>query len=100
MSKLDIAISYHLPPSEAQKRIQNLLTGLKNKYADNISDLQEEWKGGICRFSFSAMGFSVSGEILVLSEEVRITGILPWTLTVLKSKIETMIREQAEKLLA
>lgn len=100
MAKLNMAISHCLTQDEAVKRIKTLLGEVKNEFADKISNLREEWNGNTGKFSFSAMGFSVSGTLTVKPSEVELSGNLPFAASFFKGEIESTIRERAETLLA
>lgn len=95
-----MTVSHRLTQDEATKRIKTLLSEVKNRFADKISDLREEWNGNTGTFSFSAMGFSVSGTLTVKSSEVELSGTLPFAAMFFKGKIESTIREQARTKLA
>ena len=100
MAKLNMAVPHRLTPDEALRRIKTLLGEVKNQFADKISDLREEWSGNTGKFSFSAMGFSVSGTLTVKPSEVELCGNFPFAAMFFKGKIESTIRERAETLLA
>jgi hypothetical protein len=100
MPKLNMTVQHRLPQDEAVKRIRGLLESVKTKFSDKVSDVHEEWNGNTGTFSFSALGFPVSGVLTVTPSEVEISGDLPLLAAVYKSKIESTIREQAESLLA
>ena len=65
MAKLNIVISHRLTEDEAVRRIKKLLGEVKTQFADKISNLCEEWDGNAGVFSFSAVGFFVSGTLIV-----------------------------------
>lgn len=100
MAKLNMAVSHRLAQDEAVTRVKTLLGEVKKQFADKITDLHEEWDGNTGKFSFSAMGFSVSGTLTVKSSEVELSGNLPFAASFFKGKIESTIRERAETLLA
>jgi len=100
MPKLDIVVSHKLSREEATARIEGLLGRLKEEYRDTIKNLNENWENNSCLFSFSVMGSAVSGTLDILSDEVYMTGDLPFAASLFKGKIETMIREKATELLA
>ena len=100
MSKLNITVPHKLSQDEALRRIKTLLGEIKTQFADKIKDMNEQWNGNTGTFSFSAMGFSVSGKLVVNSNEVELSGNLPFAAIFLKGKIELTIRERAESLLA
>ncbi len=95
-----MAIPHHLTQGEALKRVKTLLGEVKSQFADKISDLREEWNGNTGKFSFSAMGLSVSGTLTVNHREMELSGDLPFAASFFGEKIESMIRERAETLLA
>ncbi|MDO8504945.1 MAG: polyhydroxyalkanoic acid system family protein, partial [Candidatus Liptonbacteria bacterium] len=61
---------------------------------------REEWNGNLNRFSFSAMGFSVSGTITVKQSTAELSVTLPVALLLCKGRIEDTIRERAEAMFA
>jgi len=90
---------HKLSQKEALSRIQSLLGDMKKKHGDKINDLQESWSGSVGRFSFKAMGFSVSGTLEVTASEVKLNGQLPFAASFFKGQIESAISEHADKLL-
>jgi len=97
---MEIAIPHRLMYDEALQRIKGLLGEVKTDFADKISDLNERWTGNTCVFSFRAMGFAVSGTLVVDASEVKLSGILPLAASFFRGKIESIIRERANNLLA
>lgn len=100
MPTLKVNIPHRLREEEALRRIKDLLGEVKNQFADKISDLREEWNGNAGIFSFSAMGLPVSGMLTVRGDEVELSGELPFVASFFKGKIERIVRERAESLLA
>ncbi len=99
MPKMAMTIPHTLGTEEALKRIQGMLEELKREHGDRVTDLREDWKGERGEFSLKAMGFSVSGALEVLAAEVRVSGELPWSAKPFQGRIESLIRERAERLL-
>ena len=100
MANMDVTIPHQLSKEDALKRIQNLMAETKNEYGDKITNLKENWEGDSGSFSFSAMGFNVSGELLVNESEVEFKGTVPVALSFFKSSIEKIVRDKAEGLLS
>ena len=100
MAKLNMIFPHELSQEEALKRAHGLLEQVKNDFADQVTNLTEKWEENICRFSFSVKGFSISGTLTVKPSEVELSGDLPWLASLFKEKIESVIREEAEKVLA
>jgi putative polyhydroxyalkanoic acid system protein len=100
MPNIKVAVPHSLTAQEAVHRIQNLVSGIKAKFADKVSDVKEQWSGNNADFSFKAMGFDIAGKVEVDDREVRIESSLPFAATPFKSRIESTIREKAAELLA
>lgn len=99
MTQLHMVIGHNLEYVEALKRIKRLLKELKAKHGGNIGNVRESWKQGIGFFSFSAKGMSMRGVIVVSEDSVTIAGDLPWQAGIFRKQIESVIRQQARKLL-
>lgn len=100
MASIEMSIPHKLSQQEARRRIQELLPKMKSDYADQIKDLQEEWNDNTGRFSFSIMGFAVSGTLTVNESTVDLDGNLPFAAAFFKGKIKSVIQEKAEQILA
>ncbi len=87
MPRMKIVIRHHLPQSEALRRIRDHLGGLKRQFADRMQDLREYWRGNVCKFSLSIMGFAVSGTLTVGSTHVALQGNLPLVLIPFRAKL-------------
>jgi len=98
--KMAMVVPHTLGTEEALKRIQGMMEELKREHGDRVTDLREQWRGERGEFSLKAMGFAVSGSLDVLPAEVRIAGELPWSAKPFQGRIEGLIRERAERLLA
>lgn len=100
MPGFHVSVAHNLTQEEAVRRMQNLLRDVKAEFADKIGDLREVWDGHIGTFRFSAMGMPVDGILTVNPEQVDIAGNLPFAAMFFRERIESLIRERAEALLA
>ena len=100
MPSLEISIPHKLTKEEARRRIQELLPKMKKDYGDQIKDLHEEWSDNTGSFSFSVMGFAVSGTLTVNDSSVDLDGNLPFAAAFFKGKIKSVIEEKAQQVLA
>lgn len=100
MPSLEISIPHKLTKEEARRRIQELLPKMKKDYGDQIKDLHEEWANDTGVFSFSVMGFAVSGTLTVNDSSVDLDGNLPFAAAFFKGKIKSVIEEKAQQVLA
>lgn len=100
MASLEMSIPHKLTREEARRRIQELLPKMKTDYGDQIKDLQEEWNGDTGLFSFSVMGFPVSGTLTINDASLDLDGTLPFAAAFFKGKIKSVIESKAQELLA
>lgn len=99
MPKMKVNVAHQLGRDEALKRVQNLLTDMKQQYGDKVTDLEENWTDAGGTFSMKAMGFKLSGTLDVSDSEMRLDGDLPWAAKPFQGTVESTIRECAERLL-
>ncbi len=100
MANLDITIPHQLTQQEALARIQELLKTLQEEQKETIKDVSEQWDDNEGKFSFSAKGFDLSGNIKVEENAVSIQGKLPFALSFFKGMIGDTIKKKATELLA
>ena len=98
MAKIDLTVTHRFSQDEALRRAHGLLEKIQKQFAGKISDIQQKWDGNVGIFSFSVMGFSVSGKLTVEPSEVKLTAALPFAAVFFKGEIEAAIREQLENL--
>jgi hypothetical protein len=99
-TRINVSVGHALGRAEALRRTKNFLGQIKEKHADEISDLNEEWVGTTGTFSFTARGFDVSGTLNVDDRRVTMSGEGSALLRPFKGKIESILREQAQEILA
>ena len=99
MPKFDLSIPHPLGKQAALERLHGFSDRLREKYADQLSNLQQEWDGDRLNFSFSTFGIGVSGALTVEESVVRVEGDLPLTAAMFKGRITGAIEEQLQRLL-
>jgi hypothetical protein len=100
MPSLKLSFPHQLGQEEAVARLKSLLTKVKDKYQDQVSDLQESWNDNTLSFSFRTYGFNVNGDVVVQPSEVQLDGQIPFAAMMFKGKIEGALRDQLAKELA
>jgi len=81
-------------------RIKNSLTKLKHEQKDKVSGIKEDWQNETCIFQFTALGFTVSGSLIVHPSSVEIDSKLPFAVFLFRNKIKQVISEKGKELLA
>jgi hypothetical protein len=99
MPTIKIAVPHQLGTDEAKKRITQLISETKAQFGSHVSDLKESWNGDRGDFSFSARGFSVSGNLQVEPTNARMDINLPFAALPFKGRIEKEISARAKELL-
>jgi hypothetical protein len=100
MPKLTVTVPHTLDPQEATKRLQGFLERVRSRYADQVSDLEEEWGENSGTFGFKTYGFNVKGSMAVEPNQVRVEGDLPFAAMMFKGRVEQTIRENLERLMS
>ena len=100
MPKISLSVPHSLEQDVALEKVRGLLDSVKAEHGDRISGLQEEWQGNTGKFSFSIMGFPVSGSLVVESSQVNMDGKIPLMAMPFKDKVKNIIMEQAQRILA
>jgi hypothetical protein len=100
MPKINLSVPHSLEQDVALEKVRGLLDSVKAEHGDRISGLREEWQGNTGKFSFSIMGFPVSGSLVVESSQVNLDGKIPLMAMPFKDKVKNIIMEQAQRILA
>lgn len=100
MPSLSITVPHTLGAEEALARLKSLFENIKERHADKVSNLEEQWDGNRLSYGFSTYGFAIKGDLDVAPDAVVINGSLPFAAMMFKGKIEQSVREELEKRLA
>jgi hypothetical protein len=100
MPSLKLNFTHQLGQEEAVVRLKTLLTKVKDKYQDQVSNLRESWTDNTLNFGFKTYGFDINGNILVGPNDVQLDGQIPFAAMIFKGKIESALRDQLAKTLA
>ena len=99
MPKFEVSVPHSLGKEGALARLQGFSEKLREKHADKIKDLEQEWDGDRLRFGFKTLGVAIGGELQVEESAVRVAGDLPFSAAMFKGQIVGAIREQLERLI-
>ena len=100
MPSFNVEVPHSLGQAAAKERLESFLDAISEKYKDQISDLQGDWKDHILDFGFTTFGIKVKGEIAALEDKVALNGELPMAAMIFKGKITSGIQEALQKALA
>ena len=100
MPKFSTETPHALGLPEATERLKGLLEKIRQRYQDQVSDMEESWQDDKLTFSFKTYGFKIQGILTVLADSVKLDGELPFAAMMFKGKIEQSIHGELEKVLA
>lgn len=97
MPNFQVEVPHQLPRDEAASKLRQFSDQAREQMPAEISDLQEDWDdNGNLDFSFKAMGFKVSGQMVSSSETVVISGNLPFAALPFRGLIEQKLVERIQ----
>jgi hypothetical protein len=99
MPSIKISVPHNLTRQQAADRLKNMAEQVKKQYGNMVQNLKESWSGETGNFSFTVMGFDVSGQVDVEDHEVNLDGQIPFAALAFKGRIESVLREKMTELL-
>lgn len=98
MRNVEVSIPHRLGRAEARRRIVEGLPQLRGQLGA-LGRVQERWDGDVMHFTGAALGATVSGQLFVEDEVVRVEVALPWALALLVGGVKQSIEKEGRKLL-
>lgn len=99
MPKMNISVAHEMGRDEACQRLRGFLNLVKERYQDQVSNLEEEWTESTLVFGFTTYSFNIRGQLVVDEDQVNLDGELPFAAMMFKGRIESEIREQLGRVL-
>lgn len=100
MPSLKVSVPHTLTVEEAMGRIRTIVEEIRARHSHQVSNLQEDWTERAVAYSFSAMGFSTSGNMEVAEEAVHIESKIPLAAVMFRGQIEERIKSELGRLLS
>ncbi len=98
MSKSIVVIAPHnLGAETAKARIVERINALRSAYIDKLGYSEINWSGDRADLRVVVFGQTVTGQIDVMPESLRIEAQLPWILDALASKIQGVLTSNAKE---
>ena len=99
MPSLKMSIPHQLGQEEAVGRVKRFLEKVKERYQNQVSDLEEQWTANALDFGFKTYGFQIKGRMVVDPADVKFDGQIPFAAMMFKGKIEQTLRDEMNRLL-
>jgi putative polyhydroxyalkanoate system protein len=100
MPKLNFSIPHGQSQEDARRRLLKFMDGLRERFQDQVSDLQESWEGNRLDYSFRAFRIRIQGNVTVGPDDLTVLCELPFSAMMFKGKIESEIRQQLVRVMA
>jgi hypothetical protein len=92
-----ITVPHRLGAEEAKKRIAAGMELLRRDYIDKLAHSEANWNGDMANLRVVAFGQTATAQLYVMNDAVRIEVQLPWILAALTSKIQGVLKNNAEE---
>ncbi len=97
---MKVEINHNLDSEKGVVCAEKIFKQLSEQYKDEFSDLKQETKGNVINFSFKIRGMHINGQITVSEDHVEIESKLPFAARIFQNKIETIIKENADRMIS
>ena len=100
MPSMNVEVSHNLGRQRATELLTQFLDGVKQKYGNQVSNMNGQWAGNVLNFSFTTYGFEIAGKLTAEDSVARVGGTLPFAAMLFQGRIEQTIRDELSKVLA
>ncbi len=93
-------VPHQLGQEAARQRLESFLDTVREKYKDQVKNVEGQWNDHKLDFSFTTFGMKISGIMTVEEDHVLMDGTIPFAAIAFRGQIEQSIRDGLEKALA
>lgn len=97
---LTLTVPHSSGQDEAVRRVKAGIASLGGQFAGKLALTREDWTGGHCDFTLTALGQSVAGAIEVGEASIALSVQLPWLLRAFQAKASALIEARGRAMLA
>lgn len=95
MPKFSVNVPHQIERVHAVEKLKTFMQAARSDSPVELSNVEEIWtEGGDLDFSFSAMGFRVTGRMLTGIDFVSVSGTLPFAALPFRGKLENQLAEK------
>jgi hypothetical protein len=92
-----ITVPHNLGADAARKRIAERIEQLRTTYVDKLAHSEISWTGNKADMRVVALGQTMTAQVDVLDDSVRIEAQLPWLLAALGKKAKGFLTSNAKE---
>ncbi len=95
MAKFKVAMDHGMERTLVVERLVGFAEEMRDNVPVEVKNIEESWDSeGNLVFSFTTMGFKVSGEVVTCTTQVTVSGQLPFAALPFRGAIERAIAER------
>lgn len=92
MAQFQTVVPHQLGRSAARARLEQVLPRMAAGFGDQLRDLHGAWHDHELHYGFTAVGFKITGQIIVEEAAARVHCQLPMAAMLFRGRIEQEIR--------
>jgi Putative polyhydroxyalkanoic acid system protein (PHA_gran_rgn) len=92
-----VIVPHNIGAEAAKKRIAERIDALRSTYVDKLGYSEINWTGDRADLRLVVFGQTVTGQIDVMPDSLRIEAQLPWILDALANKIQGVLTSNAKE---
>ena len=101
MAKFNIEIQHQLERDVVVTKLRSFSDEMRERVMVQVSEVTEEWDDqGNLNFSFRAMGFTVSGQMVTCEKQVTVFGDLPFAALPFRGAIQSQVEQKIRDVIA
>jgi hypothetical protein len=93
-------IQHQLGKEAATEKLRNFLAQVKERYADQVSEVDGTWQDNVLSYRLTTYGIKIDGTLTVEDDVVTLQGNLPLAAMIFKGRITESMRGALERALA
>ena len=100
MAKFNVAVQHQLDRETVVIKLRDFSDSMRDRVMAEVTEVSESWDdSGNLAFSFKAMGFTVSGQVVTCERQVTVSGNMPFAALPFRGAIETKVVEKLREVL-
>ena len=101
MAKFNISVPHEMERDHAVSKLKSFSEEARDRVPGQVTDMTEDWDDqGNLRFSFKALGFKVSGQMVTSDDQVTVSGDFPFAALPFRGAIESQLIEKIKEAIA
>ena len=100
MPAFNTEVPHALGQTEATSRLKGFVDQVRQRYADQVSQMSGAWTDNVLDFSLTTFGMTITGKLTVEEAVARVAGHLPLAAAFIRGQIEQSIASELQQALS